>query len=105
MNFEAILGVIAGVASFGGLGMLMFKRFIKKTDEVSKEVGKNSTRITVLEQNSVTSKQLEEAFDKTIVPLVAKIDDTMVEVRKMKTDHIIEAKARAMADQMFKDQS
>lgn len=65
----------------------------------------NTSRIDVLEQNSVTSKQLAEAFDKTIVPLVAKIDDTMVEVRKMKTDHIIEVKAKALAAQMFKDQA
>ena len=72
----------------------------------------NTNRIGVLESTAVTLKQLDETIDRTVVPILKKVDgfgttlsETMDQLREMKTDHIIEAKARTMAAQMFKDQS
>ena len=116
MNNETILTAAISGGSVGSIFMYLFKRFMSKTDEAIKTVGKNSERIAVLETTAITSKQLDETIDRTIVPIreditqfnttfTKKLDDTMDELKAMKTDHIIEARAKAMANQMVKDQS
>ena len=104
MNIEAILGTAGAIFGTGGVGF-MFRWIFKNTVN-------NTNRIGVLESTAVTSKQLEDTIDKTIIPIREDITQfgttlksTMEELRAMKTDHIIEAKAKAMAAQMFREQT
>ena len=65
MNNETILTAVISGGSVGSVLMYLFKRFINKTDDTTKTVGKNSERITILETTAITSKQLDETIDRT----------------------------------------
>lgn len=108
MNNETILGLLGATAGTGGISFMLRWMF--------KNTVSNTNRITTLETTAVTSKQLDETIDKTIVPIREDITQfgttlakTMDDLRDMKADQLIEAKAKAQAQelyaQMIKDQS
>jgi len=92
--------------------MFLFKREIKKMDETAKTVGGNSDRISVLEQTAITTKQLEDTIDKTIIPIrqditqfTTTLNKTMDDLRDMKSNQLIETKAQARAEQIIRERS
>jgi hypothetical protein len=111
MENETILGTIAAVLITGGIGF-MFKWMFTNSVNNTKLIGKNASRIDVLESTAVTNAQLDETLDKTIVPILKKVDGfgetlekTMDDLRDMKADQIIETRVNARYEQMLRERN